>query len=233
MSNTSTPNSSRKNSASNLESRNKIVYAEDKVASPLLSRRRSTAGSIRDIIPTRSLTPLGSFPGPDALNLSHALPNLNDMEDIEQFLSSEPSNIVQILPEISIHLQQMCIEDASICPLIWSALKPIFEMKDAAKNNARPSSPVCEAKTNVFKNYHDEECSDDYSWLNDKSNQQVLDYIDAENKYADKMLEDTLPLQKLLYKEFVSRLCENEESARVTLSDGWTYYSKYVIILTF
>lgn len=33
-------------------------------------------------------------------------------------------------------------------------------------------------------------------------------------------------MQKLLYNEFVSRLDADEESARVTLSDGWSYYSK-------
>jgi oligopeptidase B len=43
------------------------------------------------------------------------------------------------------------------------------------------------------------------------------------------MMEKTRPLQKLLYKEFVSKLNEIEESAPMTLSDGWSYYSKYVI----
>ncbi|KAG5461154.1 MAG: prolyl oligopeptidase, partial [Olpidium bornovanus] len=39
---------------------------------------------------------------------------------------------------------------------------------------------------------------------------------------------ETNPLQKILNNEFVSRLDESEESARVTLSDGYTYYSRKI-----
>lgn len=40
----------------------------------------------------------------------------------------------------------------------------------------------------------------------------MLDYIEAENKYASACMTHTKPLQKLLYKEFVSRLDEGEVS---------------------
>ncbi|KAJ3214715.1 hypothetical protein HK099_006693, partial [Clydaea vesicula] len=75
---------------------------------------------------------------------------------------------------------------------------------------------------------HGEEWSDGYAWLNDRENQEVLDYIEAENKYADQMLMSTRPLQRTLYKEFVSRLDESEESPRATFSDKWTYYTKRI-----
>ncbi|KAG0000066.1 hypothetical protein BGZ79_006350 [Entomortierella chlamydospora] len=55
---------------------------------------------------------------------------------------------------------------------------------------------------------------------------EILKYIEDENQYAIAALSHTEPLQKLLYNEFVSRLDANEESARVTLADGWSYYSK-------
>jgi len=54
----------------------------------------------------------------------------------------------------------------------------------------------------------------------------VLKYIEDENQYALAALSHTAPLQKLLYNEFVSRLDADEESARVMLPDGWSYYSK-------
>lgn len=54
----------------------------------------------------------------------------------------------------------------------------------------------------------------------------VLKYIEDENQFAIAALRHTEPLQKLLYNEFVSRLDADEESARVTLPDGWSYYSK-------
>jgi oligopeptidase B len=54
----------------------------------------------------------------------------------------------------------------------------------------------------------------------------VLKYIHDENQYALAALSHTAPLQKLLYNEFVSRLDADDESARVALPDGWSYYSK-------
>jgi hypothetical protein len=47
-------------------------------------------------------------------------------------------------------------------------------------------------------------------------------------RYANACLSNTKTLQKVLYKEFVSRLNEDEESARVTLNDGYTYYTKKI-----
>lgn len=75
---------------------------------------------------------------------------------------------------------------------------------------------------------HGEEWHDDYAWLNDKENPDVLSYIKQENDYSDKIMEHTKPLQKLLYKEFVSRLDESEETPKTMSLDGWTYYSKKI-----
>lgn len=51
-------------------------------------------------------------------------------------------------------------------------------------------------------------------------------YLEQENEYALASLAHTKTLQKVLYKEFVSRLDENEESARVFLPDGYSYYTR-------
>ncbi|KAJ2999828.1 hypothetical protein HDV02_001606 [Globomyces sp. JEL0801] len=47
-------------------------------------------------------------------------------------------------------------------------------------------------------------------WLHDRKNPKVLEYIEQENSYANEMLADEKALQKLLYKEFVSRLDQDE-----------------------
>ncbi|KAI8924881.1 prolyl oligopeptidase [Entophlyctis helioformis] len=92
----------------------------------------------------------------------------------------------------------------------------------------RPPSPVCAAKPHKWVNVHGEEWQDSYAWLSNREDPEVLEYIEDENKYSDALLADTTPIQAILYKEFVARLDESEESAHVVLPDGWEYYSKKV-----
>ena len=66
---------------------------------------------------------------------------------------------------------------------------------------------------------------DNYHWLRDQNwqkfikgdldfkNQQVHDYINAENKYTESIMEDTSQLQEDLYQEMLSRLKEDDYSA--------------------
>lgn len=69
---------------------------------------------------------------------------------------------------------------------------------------------------------------DNYAWLNDKEDQNVLNYIESENKYTDILTKDTEDLQTLLYKEFIT----NNDNATSDLtpkelkSDGFVYYTR-------
>ncbi|KAJ8329679.1 hypothetical protein BDV3_003684 [Batrachochytrium dendrobatidis] len=161
-------------------------------------------------------------------------PPLDQLDRVDKYVLEEPSNIVHLLPSIASFLEHMCISNPESCNQIWSTLKPLLENlqdKERATKQChitRPPSPICEPKPYSFQNVHGENWHDDFGWLNDRSNQQVLDYIEAENQYSEKILEDTKPLQKLLYREFVSRLDESQESAKVVLADGWSYYSKKI-----
>jgi oligopeptidase B len=79
-----------------------------------------------------------------------------------------------------------------------------------------------------FQNPRGDTWSDDFRWLHDKADESVLEYIAKENSYTESCLAPILPLQKQLFKEFISRHDESEQSAHVTLPDGWTYYSRRV-----
>jgi hypothetical protein len=114
--------------------------------------------------------------------------DINNLHELDEFIAQDPSNIVQILPELSAQLQQFCITDPSVCSIIWKQLKPLFaelnsKLNLSFKKNTLPL-PSCEAKPFKFINCHGEEWSDDYSWLNDRSNNQVLEYIERENNYV-------------------------------------------------
>ena len=160
--------------------------------------------------------------------LASVLPDLDNLDDVDKFIKGDPSNLVAVLPDICSKLNNAIINDPQHCALVWKGLFEILKQLsvEATENRFRP--PQCERVSYKFTNCHGEEWSDDYAWLSDKTNSKVLEYIEQENQYTEKYMDSTKGLQKLLFKEFVERLHEDEESARVLLSDGWVYYSKYV-----
>jgi len=68
---------------------------------------------------------------------------------------------------------------------------------------------------------------DNYSWLKDKTRTEpeVLEYINAENKYTKQKMKHTKRFQKKLYKEIVSRMSDTDLSVPVK-RDKYYYYSR-------
>src|SRR4051812_43431044 len=62
---------------------------------------------------------------------------------------------------------------------------------------------------------HGDKRVDDYFWLRQKTNAEVIAYLEAENAYTDGILAPTKPLQEKLYKEILSHLKETDSSAPV------------------
>ncbi len=53
---------------------------------------------------------------------------------------------------------------------------------------------------------------DNYYWLNEKGNPEVIDYLNSENEYFDKMTSHTKQFQKELFKEMKARIKEDDKS---------------------
>jgi len=66
---------------------------------------------------------------------------------------------------------------------------------------------------------------DNYYWMREKSNPEVIAYLEAENSYTKAMMEHTEPLQKELYREMVGRIQETDSTAPVKDGDYY-YYSR-------
>ena len=47
---------------------------------------------------------------------------------------------------------------------------------------------------------------DEYYWLNERKNPEVIAYLQAENAYTDAVMKPTAPLRETLYKEMVGRM---------------------------
>ena len=67
---------------------------------------------------------------------------------------------------------------------------------------------------------------DNYYWLNERENPEVIDYLNSENQYQETMMKDTEELQKHLYDEIVGRIKQDDVSYPVK-RNGYYYYSRY------
>src|SRR5581483_11233006 len=92
--------------------------------------------------------------------------------------------------------------------------------------HASPTAPVAKRVPHVHA-AHGDERPDDYHWLRDRDDPDVTAYLEAENAYADAVLEPLRPLQEKLYAEIVSRIQETDLSVPVP-HGPFLYYSRSV-----
>ena len=67
---------------------------------------------------------------------------------------------------------------------------------------------------------------DNYYWLNERENPEVIEYLEQENNYQEMMMKDTEPLQNQLYEEIVGRIKQDDVSYPVK-RNGYYYYTRY------
>ncbi|GAA0891903.1 oligopeptidase B [Fulvivirga kasyanovii] len=67
---------------------------------------------------------------------------------------------------------------------------------------------------------------DNYYWLNNREDQKVIDYLEAENAYTDTLMKHTEGFQEKLYNEIVGRIKQTDESVPYR-SNGYWYYTRY------
>jgi oligopeptidase B len=68
---------------------------------------------------------------------------------------------------------------------------------------------------------------DDYFWLRDKSDPEVIEYLKAENEYTVAAMKPLEPFREKLYKEILSRIKETDESVPYR-KHGYWYYQREV-----
>lgn len=67
---------------------------------------------------------------------------------------------------------------------------------------------------------------DNYFWLNDRENPEVIDYLKKENSYYKKMTAHTKDFQKELFEEMKGRIKEDDESVPY-LYNGYYYITRF------
>jgi len=68
--------------------------------------------------------------------------------------------------------------------------------------------------------------TDNYYWLNNKENPEVIKYLEDENDYTAQKLSSTKDLQEELYQEMKSRIKEEDQSLP-TKRDDYYYYTRF------
>jgi oligopeptidase B len=85
--------------------------------------------------------------------------------------------------------------------------------------------PVATIKPETLEKHGDVRI-DNYYWLNQREDQEVLDYLNAENDYYQKLTAHTKPFQDALFEEMKSRIKEDDSSVPYKYNGYW-YITRY------
>lgn len=111
--------------------------------------------------------------------------------------------------------------------LLFALLAMLWSCNGAAEqtNEDAMEPPVAEKKPKELT-AHSHTRVDNYYWLNERENPDVIAYLEAENAYTKAMLKHTETLQDSLYEEMVGRIKPTDESVPYH-KNGYYYYSRY------
>lgn len=85
--------------------------------------------------------------------------------------------------------------------------------------------PIAKIKTKVFNEFGCER-QDDYYWLNERENAEVINYLEKENSYTKEFMKKTEKLQSQIYNEIIGRIKQDDETVPYELK-GYKYYHRF------
>src|SRR6266699_7112968 len=86
------------------------------------------------------------------------------------------------------------------------------------------SAPVAK-QTLVETVLHGDRRVDNYAWLREKENPEVIAHLNAENAHTDAILKPTEPFQEKLYQEMLGRILQTDLSVPYRLR-GYLYFTR-------
>lgn len=75
--------------------------------------------------------------------------------------------------------------------------------------------------------HHGDRFVDEYEWLRDKDNPEVIAYLEAENAYTEARTAQLAPLREKIFDEIKSRTQETDLSVPTRLGEYWYYSRSY------
>ncbi len=106
--------------------------------------------------------------------------------------------------------------------LIFAASCKNSETSDKPMNITPPKADKKEKHLEI----HGDVRIDNYYWLNERENEEVIDYLERENDYYNKMTAHTKDFQKDLFEEMKGRIKEDDASVPY-FYNGYYYITRY------
>jgi oligopeptidase B len=98
---------------------------------------------------------------------------------------------------------------------------------NAASSSAPNPTPPVAAKRPVTSTFHGVERTDEYGWLRERENPEVIAHLEAENAYTASQMAHTEALQEALFTEIKNRIQETDLSLP-TRKGPWSYLTRTV-----
>jgi oligopeptidase B len=118
-------------------------------------------------------------------------------------------------------MKRFCLSLLSAVPLIAAlSLAPAL----VAQTGTAVQAPAAKKVPHETK-IHGLALKDDYFWMREKSNPEVIKHLEAENAYTDEVMAPTKALQETLYKEMLGRIKQTDLSVPYRIGD-YFYYSR-------
>ena len=117
-------------------------------------------------------------------------------------------------PEMEEQMKSSVLVLAVVCGAIMISCSPRI-----------PVAPTAEKMPHELE-LHGDVRVDDYYWLRERTNPEVLEYLEAENAYTLSMMAETEPFQEELFEELKNRIKPNDSTVPA-LFHGYYYYKRY------
>ncbi|MGI4867329.1 MAG: S9 family peptidase [Janthinobacterium lividum] len=116
-----------------------------------------------------------------------------------------------------------------LLPILWlsglGTLAALAAQAQATTTTTMPQPPIATSKAKQLVSPNGTR-TDNYYWLNERENPQVLDYLKAENTYFDQQMAPVKGLEEKLFQEMKGRIKETDESVPFR-DNGYYYYTRY------
>jgi oligopeptidase B len=108
---------------------------------------------------------------------------------------------------------------------LYGALITLSHTEIMAQSNPQTPAPPTAKKIARSQTFHGEALNDDYFWLREKTDKEVIAYLEAENAYTEASMKGSEALQEKLYQEMLGRIKQTDANPPYR-QDGYYYYSR-------
>ena len=98
-------------------------------------------------------------------------------------------------------------------------------VNQSCKTEEKMKAPVAEKKAKELS-IHGDTRVDNYYWLRERENPEVIAYLEAENAYREEIMKGSEHFQESLFQEIVGRIKQTDESVPYK-ENGYFYYVRY------